>query len=28
VNVKRDAQDNPINPVIIQKVTIEPRPAQ
>jgi cyclophilin family peptidyl-prolyl cis-trans isomerase len=28
VNVKRDDQDNPINAVIIQKVTIEPRPAQ
>jgi cyclophilin family peptidyl-prolyl cis-trans isomerase len=27
VNVKRDDRDNPINPVIIQKVTIEPRPA-
>jgi len=28
VNVKRDDKDNPINAVIIQKVTIEPRPAQ
>lgn len=27
VNVKRDDNDNPISPVIIQKVTIEPRPA-
>jgi len=27
VNVKRDDRDNPINPVIIQKVAIEPRPA-
>jgi peptidyl-prolyl cis-trans isomerase B (cyclophilin B) len=27
VNVKRDDRDNPINPVIIQKVTIEPKPA-
>ena len=27
VNVKRDDRDNPLNPVTIQKVTIEPRPA-
>jgi peptidyl-prolyl cis-trans isomerase B (cyclophilin B) len=27
VNVKRDDRDNPLSPVTIQKVTIEPRPA-
>lgn len=27
VNVKRDDRDNPLNPVTITKVTIEPRPA-
>jgi cyclophilin family peptidyl-prolyl cis-trans isomerase len=27
VNVKRDSRDNPISPITITKVTIEPRPA-